>query len=70
MGLKAGENFTTIARRIDSNRTTVSREVKARRIPVHNSRGNRWNTMRNWHSRITKLSVPNRAEGSLFRRMN
>jgi IS30 family transposase len=40
MGLKSGENFTTIAQRIDSNRTTVSREVKARRIPVHNSKGN------------------------------
>lgn len=40
MGLKAGENFTAIARRIDSDRTTVSREVKARRIPVHNSKGN------------------------------
>ncbi len=40
MGLKAGENFTTIARRIDSDRTTVGREVKARRIPVHNSKGN------------------------------
>lgn len=40
MGLKAGENFTTIARRIDSDRTTVSREVKAHRVPVHNSKGN------------------------------
>lgn len=39
-GLKAGENFTTIARRIDSDRTTVSREVKAHRVPVHNSKGN------------------------------
>jgi len=27
IGLKSGENFTTIARRIDSDRTTVSREV-------------------------------------------
>ena len=40
VGLKSGENFTAIARRIDSDRTTVSREVKARRIPVHNSKGN------------------------------
>lgn len=40
LGLKAGESFTTIARRIDANRTTVSREVKARRVPVHNSKGN------------------------------
>lgn len=40
MGLKAGENFATIARRIDSDRTTVSREVKAHRVPVHNSKGN------------------------------
>lgn len=40
MGLKAGENFTTLARRIDSDRTTVSREVKAHRVPVHNSKGN------------------------------
>ena len=40
MGLKAGESFTAIARRIDSDRTTVGREVKARRIPVHNSKGN------------------------------
>ena len=40
MGLKSGESFATIAQRIDSDRTTVSREVKARRIPVHNSKGN------------------------------
>ena len=40
MGLKAGENFTTIARRIEADRTTVSREVKAHRVPVHNSKGN------------------------------
>ncbi len=40
IGLKSGESFTAIARRIDSDRTTVSREVKARRIPVHNSKGN------------------------------
>lgn len=40
IGLKSGESFTAIAQRIDSDRTTVSREVKARRIPVHNSKGN------------------------------
>ena len=40
IGLKSGENFTAIARRIDSDRTTVAREVKARRVPVHNSKGN------------------------------
>ena len=40
IGLKSGECFTAIARRIDSDRTTVGREVKARRIPVHNSKGN------------------------------
>ena len=40
MGLKAGESFTAIARRIDSDRTTVAREVKARRVPVRNSKGN------------------------------
>ncbi len=40
IGLKSGENFTAIAQRIGSDRTTVSREVRAHRIPIHNSKGN------------------------------